>query len=145
MMFGKALVFGDYDIIAEIMEAKDPKDQKALGRKVKGFDKDLWEVEAYGIVMLGNFLKFTQNPNLQDVFTLYEDTELFVEASPVDTIWGIGRSMTDPARFEYLEWRGQNLLGQAITEVRDFLDGNPEEGFFANLQLAYDALGGDIP
>lgn len=137
MMFGKAVMFNDFGMATRIMDAKDPQDQKSLGRAVKGFDKEQWEEHAYNIVLLGNLLKFTQNTDMQSTF---DDSELFVEASPTDMIWGIGRAMSDDKRFEYLEWRGQNLLGQVITEIRDFLIGKPDPDFFANLDLAREVL-----
>ena len=47
---------------------------------------------------------------------------VLVEASPRDRIWGIGmgasnENATNPAR-----WRGQNLLGFALMDVRYQLD-----------------------
>lgn len=137
MMFGKAVVFNDFGMATRIMNTKDPQDQKALGKLVRGFDKKQWDEVAYNIVLLGNLLKFTQNPAMQSSF---DDSELFVEASSTDTIWGIGRSLNDDARFDYLEWRGQNLLGQVITEIRDFFIGKPDPDFFANLDLAREVL-----
>ncbi len=34
---------------------------------------------------------------------------------------GIGLSMTDPDRFDRVKWKGQNLLGYALTMVREKL------------------------
>jgi len=46
-----------------------------------------------------------------------------VEASPNDAIWGIGMA-EDQARVTPPEkWKGLNLLGKALTRVRNELDG----------------------
>ena len=44
-----------------------------------------------------------------------------VEASHVDLIWGIGMAPSDPGIENPNNWKGQNLLGFALTEVRDIL------------------------
>ena len=44
-----------------------------------------------------------------------------VEASPVDCIWGIGMAASKAANVDRSEWPGQNLLGYALTDVRDEL------------------------
>jgi hypothetical protein len=44
-----------------------------------------------------------------------------VEASPMDKIWGIGLAANDYRARNRKSWIGKNLLGQALTEVRDEL------------------------
>lgn len=44
-----------------------------------------------------------------------------VEASPVDRIWGIGMAGNAPGVEDVTAWKGENLLGFALTEVRDRL------------------------
>lgn len=47
--------------------------------------------------------------------------KILVEASPYDRIWGIGLSAQDEKALSVEKWRGTNLLGFALTEVRDEL------------------------
>jgi len=44
-----------------------------------------------------------------------------VEASPYDTIWGIGMAEDHPDVMDEAKWKGENLLGKALTELRDEL------------------------
>ena len=46
---------------------------------------------------------------------------ILVEASPYDKIWGIGMSSNNENIENPLLWRGLNLLGFALMEVRDEL------------------------
>ncbi|MFI0849671.1 NADAR family protein [Mesorhizobium sp. IMUNJ 23232] len=122
MMRQKALLFGDAAIAAKIAEAASPKQAKELGRKVSGFDSDLWNKEKYRIVLAGSVAKFGQNPSLKD-FLLNTGNRILVEASPVDRIWGIGMAADDAGAENPLLWRGENLLGFALMEARDELGG----------------------
>ena len=79
MMYKKALMFGDYEIAEQIMETDHPRDQKALGREVSGFDRELWEEHCIKIVRDGNYAKFTQNEDLLEELKAMVGTEL-VEA-----------------------------------------------------------------
>ena len=45
--------------------------------------------------------------------------KVLVEASPVDTIWGIGLGKENEKAKNVAMWRGKNLLGFALMEVRD--------------------------
>jgi ribA/ribD-fused uncharacterized protein len=100
------------------MESDDPSICKQIGRKVKGFDEDIWNEAKYNIVYRCNKLKFTQNLNLQEELLKF-NCDLFVEASPTDRIWGIGLSVNRAKRTPKSKWRGQNLLGKIITRVRN--------------------------
>ena len=46
---------------------------------------------------------------------------VLVEASPYDNIWGIRLAASSPEAQDPMKWRGQNLLGFALMEVRDEL------------------------
>ncbi|MEM7295971.1 MAG: NADAR family protein, partial [Pseudomonadota bacterium] len=91
MMAERARLFGDDNALEQILEAKDPGKAKALGRGVRGFDSDIWDQRAFGIVIQGNMHKFTQNPEACDVL-MRTGSMIIAEASPIDNLWGIGLS-----------------------------------------------------
>lgn len=120
MMHGKAVLFGDAEVASRILASASPKTHKALGRKVQNFDDAVWKRERERIVYEGNHAKFTQNPELLKLLLATAGTEL-VEASPMDRIWGVGLSAEDPRIQDPSRWRGQNLLGQVLTRLREDL------------------------
>jgi ribA/ribD-fused uncharacterized protein len=120
MMHGKAVLFGDHAIAAEILATSSPRQHKALGRKVAGFDDRTWKAHREAIVAAGSRAKFTQNPALLQTLLATAGTEL-VEASPFDRIWGVGLSADDPRIDDPTQWRGGNLLGKILTRLRDEL------------------------
>lgn len=118
MMAQKALYFGDGDIHNKIMATSSPREQKALGKKVRNFDVEMWRDVCEDIVYTGNYAKFTQSTYLEKVLLDTEDRTI-VEASPYDKIWGIGLRETDPKAQDPKCWKGLNLLGIAIMNVRE--------------------------
>ncbi len=67
-----------------------------------------------------NYAKFLQNKELLD-FLLSTGNKILVEASPYDTIWGVGMEEANPQINNPFLWKGQNLLGFALIEVRNEL------------------------
>jgi ribA/ribD-fused uncharacterized protein len=120
MMHKKALYFNDLENAQKIMETKSPREQKAIGRKVKNFDPVSWDEVAFTFVLNGNIEKFTQNPHLGKILLETEGTEI-VEASPFDTIWGIGLGENDPDAWDKTKWKGRNLLGKVLDTTREYI------------------------
>lgn len=118
MMAEKARLFGDKEIEEQIMECMEPGKIKAYGRKVKGFQEDIWNICKYSIVLNGNYYKFMQNPELKK-FLLNTGNKILIEASPYDGIWGIRMSAEEKEIENPMKWKGKNLLGFALMEVRD--------------------------
>lgn len=117
-MYHKALLFDDKKTAEKVLNTKHPRDQKALGREVKNFDSKIWDKISPKVMYEVNELKFSQNPDLYKQLMETGDTEL-VEASPKDKVWGIGLEETHPDAENKLKWRGRNLLGQVLTELRE--------------------------
>ena len=122
MMYQKACLFGDFVVADQILRNPHPKAAKDFGRSVKGFDEETWEAERVGIVRLGNILKFSQSEELECILRDTGKT-ILVEASPYDCIWGIGMKETSRGAQDPAEWRGLNLLGYVLMDVRDILGG----------------------
>lgn len=120
MMAEKARLFQDDEMLEQIMKAAFPKEMKAYGRAVKNFDKYEWEENCFRIVKTANKAKFSQNDKLLE-FILGTRNRILVEASPRDCIWGIGMGKSNPDAENPIKWRGKNLLGFALTELRDDL------------------------
>lgn len=117
MMYFKAILFKDSETAREILGSTDPGKQKALGRQVRSFREDVWDANKIGIVRRISLTKFGQNKGLRrKLFQTMGKT--LVEASPMDTVWGIGLNATDAATMEPSDWPGQNLLGEILTDTR---------------------------
>lgn len=120
MMAEKARLFKDEDALKVILATETPIDAKAGGRLVKGFDPAAWDERKFEIVVEGNQHKFGQHEVLKE-YLLGTGDRVLVEASPRDTIWGIGMGGSNPLATDPEQWRGENLLGFVLMEVRDKL------------------------
>jgi hypothetical protein len=70
--------------------------------------------------------KFGQNSRLKATL-LSTENKIIVEASPYDTIWGIGLYHEDDRVLDEKNWKGMNLLGKALMEVREKLRDRTDE------------------
>lgn len=120
MMAAKARLFGDDEALAVVLAARSPGVAKAAGRKVRDFHEQKWADERYDIVVTGNLAKFRQHDGLRE-FLLATGDRILVEASPYDPVWGIGMGSNNPDVAHPLKWRGLNLLGFALMDVRERL------------------------
>lgn len=120
MMLGKALLFKDYTVAKLIKNEKNPKKHRTLGRQVRNYDGDLWDAFCLDVVILTNYLKFSQDDNLNKLILETGDA-ILVEGSPMDKIWGVGLRFDDPKILNEDNWKGQNKLGHCLMKVRDIL------------------------
>ncbi|WEK20716.1 MAG: NADAR family protein [Candidatus Pedobacter colombiensis] len=120
MMAKKALLFGDLGIFEKIVLSEKPGEVKDLGRRISGFNDEIWKAERHAIVKMGNLHKFNQHPELAK-YLVSTGKRILLEASPVDYIWGIGMAQDHLDASKPDKWLGLNLLGFALMEVRDLL------------------------
>lgn len=102
------------------MAMDDPEEIKRAGRQIRNYDDTLWDAARYTVVLEANLRKFGQDPALAGFLAATRD-KVLVEASPVDSIWGIGVAEDAGVAATPARWPGRNLLGFALMEVRDKL------------------------
>ena len=93
---------------------------KALGRKVKNYDEATWVKHRVPYVAKGNFEKFTQNEDIKQEL-LNTDGTIMAEGNYFDKIWAIGIKESDPNATSPSKWKGLNLLGKILTNLREKL------------------------
>jgi len=119
-MAKKALIFNDTNIYNKVLQTREPLTCKRLGKQVKNFTPTIWDQHKYQIMVQACTLKFSQNPDILNDL-LNTQSKVLVEASPFDTIWGIGLKWDDDRVLNQQNWLGQNLLGKALMDVRNNL------------------------
>lgn len=120
LMYEKAKLF-DQSMCEIILNSSNPTIIKNLGRQIKNFNQIIWDEKKYQIMVDTLFLKFSQNSEICKIL-LNTNNKLLAEASPYDFIWGIGLSKEKALNVLPCNWKGQNLLGKALMEVREKLN-----------------------
>lgn len=115
-MLAKASLFMDHESYKKILATSLPFEAKKLGRKVKGFDPNLWDVYKIEQMMIAIHRKYEECEPFREALAKTED-KIIVEASPHDTVWGIGYDKQH-ALDNYSNW-GQNLLGKCLMRLRE--------------------------
>lgn len=139
MMAQKALLFNDIECHRNIMSSSNPKDQKGFGRQIKNFNPSIWDQEKDLIVFKGNLFKFSQNRAILINLIVTNDSTI-VEASPVDTVWGVGLHQDNPLIQDPKNWRGQNRLGIALMLVRQYLKEHHDSSYPRITQIKPDII-----
>ncbi|KAJ1324338.1 NADAR domain-containing protein [Microdochium nivale] len=120
MMYCKAGLFHDMATQKLILATRDPKEQKRLASKAKGFVAEIWDDIKSQVVVAGNIAKFGQNANLKSLL-LDTGERLLVEAASEDRVWGIGFIVRNAMLPQNRQRWGENRLGKALMEARQHL------------------------
>lgn len=120
IMWSKAVAMGDEATREQIMATKEPRRQKALGRQVQPWKERIWAQRREPVMLEAARAKFQQNPALADRL-LKTDLRPLAEASPSDKIYGIGLAPDNPLAQDPRNWKGENLLGRILEQVREEL------------------------
>ena len=121
-MWMKAKYFHNEAIAALIKTVPHPSLAKKLCRDMEGFDAKQWSAVQFYAMHRALYSKFSSVEKCKK--KLLSDKykgKHFVEASPLDTIWGIGLHFRDPLAEDEKNWKGQNLLGKCLDIVREEL------------------------
>jgi ribA/ribD-fused uncharacterized protein len=128
-MWWKADFFRDFKTRDIIGVKSDPRETKQLGRQISNYDDGAWSIVRLSFMEWVNYCKFTYTdpalPNSIGAELLSTGNKTIVEASPNDGIWGIKMSETDPLIEDETKWKGKNLLGIALMNVRKTINYNP--------------------
>ena len=119
-MAEKARYFGDEEMEKKILVSKKPHVHKAYGRKVRGFTEKAWKKRREGAMLEALRAKFTQDAYLRE-YLINTGDKILCEASPHDLVWGVGLRCNDPDVKDPKKWRGKNLLGKLLMQVRSEL------------------------
>jgi ribA/ribD-fused uncharacterized protein len=121
IMLCKAAVMGDAQSYAKIVAATTPQEAKRLGRQVTPFDHERWNTVVCGVAKAISYQKFVQVPDLRRVLLSTGD-RILCEATARDTTWAIGISIKMEKIYDVpARWKGSNVLGWALMEVRAIL------------------------
>lgn len=120
IMYRKAELLGDAETAKAILAADTPAEHQLLGQKAKGYNDILWQGLRQVVALRGLYAKFSQNKELKALL-LDTDNAYLVECAYKDLNWACGWHLDDPQRTDISKWRGKNLLGFALMEVREQL------------------------
>jgi len=95
-----------------ILSTKDLKILKEINKRIKNKIK---LDECYEIMKESLFHKFSQNPKLLNNL-MWTGNSGIVYTNPKDKIWGIGITAVEALMDK--PWKGKNLLGKALIEIR---------------------------
>ena len=119
IMHIKACLMGDTESATAILGmGKKPLACKKQGRKVRPWNEELWQQSVEKIAVAVLLAKFSQNEALRAKLVNTGSSTL-AEAAPHDRIWGIGLSIASAKTGQ--QWKGRNLLGNALMQVRNEL------------------------
>jgi len=116
-MLFKALCMKDAKSAQAIANCTSPSKAKSLGRKVSPWNQELWDKLGFGCMLAALRLKF-KDPAARATL-MGTGTRVLAEASARDCKWGIGLGIAKAQ--EGAQWRGKNLLGEALYIVREEL------------------------
>ncbi len=140
MMYQKAVMFGAKDTARSILASSNPGTIKYLGRSgIPDYDDAIWDAASLSVMRKGLRAKFSQNFRLKDVL-LSTGNAILAECTDqshlygngrIDRKWGIGLTANDWDTQQPEKWKGRNLLGYTLMQVRSDIramdDGVPEE------------------
>lgn len=117
-MYLKAVFFKDQLKAREIVEfGNDPRTAKNLGREVSNYDEKEWSKVREEMMFKACLLKFQSDEKLKQQL-LDTENKILVEGTPFDPIWGVMIKWDDDRILDESNWRGQNMLGKVLMNVR---------------------------
>lgn len=127
----RARFANDQFLMDRALASTDLADAKRiLNRLREAPGQDEWEEERHDILLSGLLAKFRQSKDLRAYLLSSKDRQLG-EASKNKT-WGIGMTLAHRDRYNTRLWKGDNLLGRILMEVRQVLASEMTDGPMGN-------------
>jgi ribA/ribD-fused uncharacterized protein len=107
----------------QVLESTSPQHIKSLGRRTPNFNEEVWTKASKAVVIAASLARAEVNPALSDIYKSAWNAadnaprHHFVEASPVDNVWGVGLGREDPKIRDRKLWKGENRLGHCHDEA----------------------------
>lgn len=120
IMYRKCMIFGDELSAKAVLRSEDPAAQQDIGRKASGYIGSVWAGMRQTVAFRALMGKFAQNAELKQKLLDTGDAYL-VECAGSDRIWACGIRLNDNKRFDAENWKGDNILGFTLMEVRNVL------------------------
>ena len=121
--WSKAIYAEMPSIANKIKVSSSPAECKRLGQSTKISEKDQnWLAEAKRVMEKACRIKFTNDLRAKQ-YLLETGATILAEAGP-DAIWGIGLHINDQDVGDSSKWKGANLLGKILENIRNELNDN---------------------
>lgn len=117
IMYRKCMILGDEAAAKQVMTTDDPGQQQAIGRNARNYHNTVWDGVCQVVAMRGLLAKFSQHDDLRQKL-LETGNAYLVECARSDRRWACGIGLYDDNRRDIDRWKGKNILGFALMEVR---------------------------
>jgi ribA/ribD-fused uncharacterized protein len=117
LVYAKAEEFRDRDAMKTALETNDPEQLLMIDSKIKFFEMMVWKYEIGFLVRDILKEKYTQHEELSEALRSTTGTTL-VYADEEDLFWGTGIPINAEENHSRKSWRGKNLLGELLTQLR---------------------------
>ena len=117
--WSKATFANDVTAASKLLYTTDPREAKDLGMNVKGLKHEAWNTKKDIIMRELVNTKFTDNLDLKN--ELLGTGDLKLAEAGLDNHFAIGLSLHSNDIFDCVKWKGKNLLGKILCDVRSQL------------------------
>lgn len=117
IMLCKASLMGDEQVFNDILECSTPFGCEKLSNNIACFDENKWLKNIINISFAVVFAKFNSNSELKQKL-IDTGERIIAETAEYNTFWGIGMDRNNINNQYPTYWKGFNLLGWTLMEVR---------------------------
>ena len=117
--YTKAVHFGDMDIADLIRKENNPYEMINLAKKIKNYKHPVWVNRAEKVLSKANQAKYSQNKSARE--TLIATGQKTLGEASSNMFYGTGVNLLAKDPTDCSKWKGKNIMGQILTEIRSSL------------------------